>query len=108
MPPTHEQEGNFQLDLPDDFDEDTSDDDSIVTVVSPKDRIEEKHDDNNTYINGSVKKLLDYPDLEVINIVKNIKAAKETENTVQGLVSNETDFRSTNEETFLFGTGTTV
>ena len=45
--------------------------------------------------------MLEYPDLEVINIVKNIKAAKETENRVQGLVSNKTDFRSANEETFL-------
>ena len=65
-----------------------------MTVVSPKDRVEEKHDDDNTYINGSVKKMIDYPDLEVKNIVKNIKAAKETENTVQGLVSKNTNFRS--------------
>ena len=52
--------------------------------------------------------MIDYPDLEVKNIVKNIKAAKETENTVQGLVSNKTDFRSANEETFLFDNGATV
>ena len=58
------EEANFQLDLPDDFDEDTSDDDSVVTVVSPKDRAKEKQDDN-TYINGSVKKMINYPDLEV-------------------------------------------
>ena len=91
-----------------------SSDSSSVTVVSPEDRVKEKQDrpkdkqDDNTYINGSVKKMIDYPDLEVMNIVKNIKAAKETENTVQGLVSNKTDFRSTNEETFLFDTGATV
>ena len=64
-----------------------------MTVVSPKDRAKEQQDDNNTYISGSVKKMIDYPDLEVKNIVKNIKAAKETENTVQGLVSKNTDFR---------------
>ena len=34
-PTLNDQKANFQLDLPDDFDEDTSDDDSIVTVVSP-------------------------------------------------------------------------
>merc|ERR1711888_30495 len=31
--------------------------------------------------------MIDYPNLEVKNIIKNIKAAKETENTVQGLIS---------------------
>ena len=54
-----------------------------MTAVSLKDRVKEKHDDSNTYINGSVKKMLEYPDLEVINIIINIKAAKEMENTVQ-------------------------
>ena len=84
-----------------------------MTVVSPEDRVKEKQDrpkeqDDNTYINGSVKKMINYPDLEVKNIIENIKAAKETENTVQGLVSKNTDFRSKNEETFLFDTGATV
>ena len=46
----NKEEANFQQDLPDDFDEDTSDDDSIVTVVSTKDRVEVKHDGNNTHI----------------------------------------------------------
>ena len=36
---TINEEANFHLDLPDDFDEDTSDDDSVVTVMSPKDRM---------------------------------------------------------------------
>ena len=79
--------------LPDGFDTDSSDDNSVVTVVSPGDRVKEKQEGNNTYINGSVKKMIDYPDLEVKNIVKNIKADKETENTAQGLVSKNTDFR---------------
>ena len=106
-------EPNFDLNLPDDFD-DSSDDGSVVTVVSPEDRVKEKQDrpkeqDDNTYINGSVKKMLNYPDLEVKNIIENIKAAKDTENTVQGYVSKNTNFRSNQaQETFLFDTGATV
>ena len=97
----YDQEANFQLDLPNDFDEDSSDDDSIVTVVSPREGVRKVQDDSNVYTDGSVKKLPEYPDLEVTNIVKNIKAAKETENIVQGLVSNSTDFRSANEAILL-------
>ena len=44
----------------------------------------------------------------VKNIIKNIKAAKETENIVHGLVSNSTDFRSAKDEIFLCDTGAKV
>ena len=105
------EEANFNLDIPDGF-QDSSDDDSVVTLVSPEDRVKEKQDrpkdkqDDNTYINGSVKKMINYPDLEVKNIIENIKTAKDTENTVQGYVSKNTNFRSNQaQETFLFDTG---
>ena len=39
----NKKEANFHLDLPDGFD-DYSDDDSVVTVVSPEDRVKEKQD----------------------------------------------------------------
>ena len=94
----------IQKSLPD---VDGSSDSSSVTVVSPEDRPKEQ--DDNTYINGSVKKMLNYPDLEIQNIIENIKAAKDTENTVQGYVSKNTNFRSNQaQETFLFDTGATV
>ena len=35
-----------------------------------------------------MRKLLEYTDIEVKNIVKSIKAAKEMENIIHGLVSN--------------------
>ena len=40
------QEANFELDLPSDFDEDSSDDDSIVTVVSPREGVRKVQDEN--------------------------------------------------------------
>ena len=55
-----------------------------------------------------MKKLLEYTNLEVKNIVKCIKAARESENIIHGLVSNSTDFRSAQDECFLCDTGATV
>ena len=57
---------------------------------------------------GSMRKLLEYTDLEVKNIVKCIKAPKEMENITHGLVSNSMDFRSAQDEIFLCDTGATV
>ena len=65
-------------------------------------------DNSDAQTGRSVKKLLEYTDLEVKNIVKCIKAAKETENIIHGLVSNSTDFRSAKDEIFLCDTGATV
>merc|ERR1712105_380111 len=48
-----------------------------------------------------VRKLLEYT-------VKCIKAAMESENIIHGLVSNSTDFRSSQDECFLCDTGATV
>ena len=64
--------------------------------------------DSDAHTARSVRKLLEYTDLEVKNIVKCIKAAKETENIIHGLVSNSTDFRSAQDEIFLCDTGATV
>ena len=38
--------------------------------------------------------MIDYPEKEVINILERIKLAKDSENTVQGLISKDTNFRS--------------
>ena len=53
--------------------------------------------------------MLNYQDLKVKNITENIKAAKDSENTVQGYVSKNANFRSNQtQETFLFDTVATV
>ena len=53
--------------------------------------------------------MIDYPENEVINILEKIKLAKDSENTVQGFISKDTNFRSNqSQEQFLFYTGTTV
>ena len=56
-----------------------------------------------------VKNYVDnYSDTEVKEAINFIKAAKETENSTQGLLSKTADFRSVWDKTFLFGTGATV
>ena len=53
--------------------------------------------------------MMDYQEIEVKNISENIKVAKDSENTVEGYVSKNTNFRSNQAwETFLFDTGATV
>ena len=49
--------------------------------------------------------MIDYPENEVINIIENIKLAKDSENTVQGFISKQTNFRSNqSQEQLLFDT----
>ena len=46
---------------------------------------------------------------EVINVLERIKLAKDSDNTVQGLISKNTNFRSNqSQEQFLFDTGASV
>ena len=53
--------------------------------------------------------MIDYSENEVINIPEKIKLAKDSENTVQGFISKDTNFRSNqSQEQFLFDTGVTV
>ena len=49
-----------------------------------------------------------YSDTEVKEAIDFIKAAKETKNSTQGLLSKTVYFRSSQEENFLFDTGATV
>ena len=49
-----------------------------------------------------------FTDSEVGNVVDSIKAAKASDNHVQGLISKKMDFRTALNETFLFDTGGTV
>ena len=49
-----------------------------------------------------------FTDSEVGNVVDYIKAAKASDNHVQGLISKNMDFRTSLNETFLFDTGATV
>ena len=53
--------------------------------------------------------MMDYQEIEVKNISENIKMAKDAENTVEGYISKNTNFRSNQaRNTFLFDTGATV
>ena len=56
----------------------------------------------------NVRKVLDCTDEDIIDTTKCIKAARESENVIHGLVSHNTDFRSGQEECFLANTGATV
>ena len=62
-----------------------------------------------THSKGVTKVMIDYPENEVINIIEKIKMAKDSENTVEGYISKDTNFRSNkSRESFLFDTGATV
>ena len=50
----------------------------------------------------------EYTDSEVMQVVDSIRAAKHSENHVQGLLSNKLDFRQALTEVFLFDTGASV
>ena len=50
----------------------------------------------------------EHTDSEVGKVVNSIKAAKASENHVQGQISKNLDFRTALTETFLFDTGATV
>ena len=85
---------NFKLDLPDKFDNDdpltASIDDSTVTVVSLKTNDKEKTNSGSVM---RVKEFVDsYTDLEVKEVIDSIKAAKDTDNSAQGLIYKNTDF----------------
>ena len=59
-----------------------------------------------THNKGATEVMIDYPENEVINIIEKIKLAKDSENTVEGYISKDTNFRSNkSQESFLFDTG---
>ena len=47
-------------------------------------------------------------DEDIKSAMDMIKNTKETDNSAQGLISSNTDFRSSNLETFLFDSGASV
>ena len=56
-----------------------------------------------------VKEVVDgVSDEDIKSAMEMIKNAKETDNSAQGLISSNTDFRSSNLETFLFDSGASV
>merc|ERR1712208_256022 len=63
-------------------------------------------------LNGSRETVAEYvnsiSDEDIKTAIDMIRNAKETDNNAQGLISNSTDFRSANVETFLFNFGASV
>ena len=56
-----------------------------------------------------VKEVVDgVSDEDIKTAIEMIKNAKETDNSAQGLILSNTDFRSSNPETFLFNSGASV
>ena len=56
-----------------------------------------------------VKEVVDgVSDEDIKSAMEMIKTARETDNSAQGLISSNTDFRSSNPETFLFDSGASV
>ena len=71
-------------------------------------------DQNENFLEGETSDSLrrihtaEYTDSEVGQVVSSIKAAKASENHVQGQISKSLDFRKALTEIFLFDTGATV
>ena len=95
----------------DDFDEEYSEVESPIT--QRVNRIQYLRDQNvnfqgETSGRESVRRVFttEYTDSEVMRVVDSIRAAKQSENHVQGQSSNTHDFRKALTEVFLFDTGT--
>ena len=56
----------------------------------------------------TVKEVMDASVNDIISAIEKIKMAKETDNSAQGMVSKNTDFRQAREEKFLFDSGAQV
>merc|ERR1712055_622303 len=73
---------------------------------------EEEEDSEEKHPSGSVMKVKEYvnniSDEDIKTAFDMIQNAKETDNNAEGLISNSTDFRSANVETFLFDSGASV
>ena len=71
-----------------------------------------QEDSEEEHTSGLVMKVKEYvnniSDEDIKTAIDMIQNAKETDNNAQGLISNSTDFRSANVETFLFDSGASV
>ena len=72
---------------------------------SQEDSEEEEASDTVRRVNEAVDGVSDEDIKSVMEMIKN---AKETDNSAQGLISSNTDFRSSNLEAFLFDSGASV
>ena len=124
-------EPNFNLELPDEYD-DSEDNHWIESLNDSRETVAElpgednhwtasnrmepvegsQEDSEEEHTSGSVKRMKEFinniSDEEIKTAIDMITNAKETDNHAQGLISNNTDFRSANVETFLFDSGASV
>ena len=94
-------EPNFKLILPDD--EDSEGNHWIDSLNDSRETVAELPGEDSHWTTSN--SILDEDIKTAIDMIRN---AKETDNNAQELISNSTDFRSANVETFLFDSGASV
>ena len=100
----------------DDFSEENSEVESPINPATQRvNRIQYLRDQNvnfqgETSGRESVRRVFttEYTDSEVMRVVDSIRAAKHSENHVNGQISHKLDFRQALTEVFLFDTGASV
>ena len=88
---TYKQNNPAKVPVPNVLPNDGSSSDNMTLVpIEYKSKVEQVL----TYNREAVKEMIDYPENEIKNIIENIKLAKDSENTVEGYISKDTNFRS--------------
>ena len=86
-----------------------SDGETVIDTNNAEDSSEESSEDETSEEVKRVKEVIgDASDNDIISSIEKIKIAKENDNSAQGLVSKNTDFRQAREEKFLFDSGVQV
>ena len=88
---TYTQNNPAKVPVPNVLPNDDSSSDNMTTVpLEDKSKVEQVL----IYSREAAKEMIDYPENEVKNIIEKIKLAKDSENTVEGYISKDTNFRS--------------
>ena len=86
-----------------------SDGETVIDMNNTEDSTDESSEDETSEEVKTVKEVMgDASVNDIISAIEKIKIAKENDNSAQGLVSKNTDFRQAREEKFMFDSGAQV
>ena len=81
----------------------------MIDTNNAEDSLGESSEDETSEEVKRVKEVIgDASNNDIISAIEKIKMAKETDNSAQGMISKNTDFRQAREEKFLFDSGAEV
>ena len=86
-----------------------SDGETVIDTNNAEDSLGESSEDETSEEVKRVKEVIgDASNNDIISAIEKIKMAKETDNSAQGMISKNTDFRQARKEKFLFDSGAQV